>query len=229
MNRFLFTTLWTDEGKISLIHAVSSIASPVSGTACIFNLTRSVILCAGGGNQAVGSLRTAARTVTNRDLLVAAVHLWAPRAGQMDGLICCMIRTEKKNAVHWSKPKSFYEVLWSQWVSQLEAHGQCKHSLFIAYACSALTFHMASPSYQACATLPKVTFKIKVIKPYCLLNWLRWRIDLLRLDMIILPPLFWHKHGNNCCFKVVNPSNMRLYFVLVRWQLYQYVFFDQAT
>lgn len=208
--------------------------------ACIFNLTCSVILCEGGvwhANQAAGSVRTVARAVINRDTLVSAVRLWAPRGGEMDVLMCSMRGTEKESAVHCSKPKSIYKIVWSQWVSQLvkvKTHGQGKHSLFIAYDCSVLTFHMESPSYQVCATLPKVTFKIKVIILYCLLNWLLylsipwllWRMDLLRLDMIILPPLFWHKHGNNCCFKVVNPSNTWFYFVLVRWQLYQYVFFD---
>lgn len=147
---------------------------------------------------------------------MSAVHLWVPRAGEMDVLMCCITGTDKENAVHWSKPKSFFEVVWSQWVSQLEAHGWCKHSLLIAYDCSAITFHMESPCYQLCAILTKVTFKIKVIIPYCLLNWLLylsipwllWNIDLLRLDMITLPPLFWPKHGNNCCFKVVKPSNM---------------------
>lgn len=232
----LFTTLWTDERKISLIPGCKQYCFHSQCHGLHFQsdwfcdpLWRRRLACQPGSGEPGDS---STDCVINRDLLVSAVQLWAPRAGQMDVLMCCMIGAEKENAVHWSKPKSIYEIVSSQWVNQLEAHGQGKHSLFTAYDCSALPFHMESPTYQVCATLPNVNFKIKVIIPYCLLNWrlylsipwLLWRIDLLRLDMIILPPLFWHKHGNNCCFKVVNPSNMWLYFVLVRWQLYQYVF-----
>lgn len=55
--------------------------------------------------------------------------------------MCCIMGTEKENVVHWSKPKSFYRVIQSQWVGPLEAHGECTVQTFTVHSLLLLCHH----------------------------------------------------------------------------------------